>query len=173
MFDIMIVDDTITNLKILSQILRDHGYKLRIIPNGVLALKAIEIQKPDLILLDIMMPQINGYELCKKLKEDKGTMDIPIIFISALSETEGIVASFKLGAVDYITKPFKTEEVIARVETQLKIIEANRKNRELLSKTFVGSVQIMTDILSTLKPELYINATKLTRKVIDFYYLKC
>ncbi len=126
--NILIVDDVPANLKILGEILKLEGYKVRPVPNGILALQVIEKEIPDLILLDIMMPEIDGYEVCKRLRENPRFADIPVIFISALNETQNIVKALKVGGVDYVTKPFQAEEVLARVATHLKI---NQQQKEL------------------------------------------
>ncbi len=119
--DIMIIDDTLTNLHVLSEMLEQHGYSARPVPNAKLALQAIQIQPPDLILLDITMPEMNGFEVCQTLKADKNLKDIPVIFISALTETLDKVKAFGIGGADYISKPFQIDEVYARIETQLKV----------------------------------------------------
>jgi PAS domain S-box-containing protein len=118
--NILAVDDTPANLHLLTRMLSDQGYKVRITPNGKLALKAVKANPPDLILLDILMPDMDGYEVCKQLKIDERTKDIPVIFISALRESFDQVKAFSLGGVDYITKPFQAQEVLARVENQLR-----------------------------------------------------
>ncbi|MBF0224860.1 MAG: response regulator [Desulfobacterales bacterium] len=119
--NILIVDDTPANLTVLGDMLKYEGFQVRPVPNGKLALRAAEKEPPDLILLDIMMPDMDGYEVCLKLKENNNLKDIPIIFISALNDTKDIVKALTSGGVDYITKPFKFEEVKARVRTHLKI----------------------------------------------------
>jgi CheY-like chemotaxis protein len=119
--DILIVDDVADNLKILGYILKKQGYKVRPVTNGMLALQVAIKEKPDLILLDIMMPDMDGYEVCRRLKENPKLADIPVIFISALNDTKDIVKALESGGVDYITKPFKAEEVKARVSTHLKL----------------------------------------------------
>jgi PAS domain S-box-containing protein len=117
--DILIVDDSTPNLRLLSIMLTEHGYTVRGAPDGLAALTTIEQAVPDLILLDIIMPHMDGYEVCEHLKRSPKTRDIPIIFISALDEVGGKVRGFQVGGVDYITKPFKAEEVLARVQTHL------------------------------------------------------
>ncbi|WP_413165246.1 response regulator [Capilliphycus salinus ALCB114379] len=133
--NIVVVDDTPDNLRLLGNILRKEGYKVRLIPNGELALSGIELLLPDLILLDIMMPDMNGYEVCQRLKANQRTQDVPVIFISAIDEVADKVKAFEAGGVDYITKPFQVQEVLARVETHLKIhfLQKNllEKNQEL------------------------------------------
>src|SRR5512135_3017124 len=111
--NILIVDDTPANLSLLANMLNDKGCRIRPVPSGKLALKVIENEAPDLILLDINMPEMNGYEVCRRLKADRRFSDIPVIFISALSETLDKVEAFTSGGVDYITKPFQFEEVEA------------------------------------------------------------
>lgn len=118
---ILIVDDTPANLQLLAQMLSEQGYKVRMAQDGKMALMSVESSVPDLILLDILMPELNGYEVCSKLKASSFTKDIPIIFISALNEVFDKVKSFEVGGVDYITKPFQPQEVLARVEHQLHI----------------------------------------------------
>ncbi len=118
---ILVVDDTRANLRLLVGILTEHGYKVRPAMNGRVALAAAQAEPPDLILLDIMMPEMDGYEVCEQLKADERTRDIPLIFISAMSEVLDKVKAFSVGGVDYITKPFQVEEVLARVETHLTI----------------------------------------------------
>jgi len=119
--DILIVDDTPANLRLLSGMLEEHGYGVRPVPNGPLALRAAASQTPDLILLDINMPEMDGYEVCEKLKNDPVLQRAPVIFISALDDTVDKVKAFGVGGVDYITKPFQIEEVLARVSTHLTI----------------------------------------------------
>src|SRR4028118_1018970 len=129
--NILAVDDTPANLHLLTRMLSDQGYKVRITPNGKLALKAVKANPPDLILLDILMPELDGYEVCKQLKADERTKDIPVIFISAVHEVFDKVKAFSLGGVDYITKPFEAKEVLARIETQLRI---SRLSKQLLEQ---------------------------------------
>ncbi len=116
---ILIVDDTPANLKLLSEILTRHSYQVRPASSGLLALRSVAVEKPDLILLDIKMPNMDGYEVCKQLKSDKSSALIPIIFISALDDVNDKIKGFNAGGVDYITKPFQTEEILARVKTHL------------------------------------------------------
>ena len=118
---ILAVDDTPANLHVLAGMLKDRGYKVRPAPSGKLALLAARRDPPDLILLDINMPEMNGYEVCEQLKADVNLKGIPVIFISALSEQLDKVKAFAIGGVDYLTKPFQMEELHARVETHLKL----------------------------------------------------
>ncbi len=118
---ILIVDDTPANLQVLAGMLKDRGYKVRPVPSGKLALLAAKREPPDLILLDINMPEMNGYEVCEHLKGDELLAGIPVIFISALTDQLDKVKAFATGGLDYITKPFQMEELHARVETHLKL----------------------------------------------------
>lgn len=119
--NILIVDDTPQNLHLLVDLLTMYEYKVRPVPNGKLALSAAEINPPDLILLDIMMPDLNGYEVCKQLKTNPKTKDIPVIFISAGNEAIDKVKAFAIGGVDYISKPFQIHEVLMRIKNQLAV----------------------------------------------------
>ena len=113
--NLLIVDDEPDNIRVLSALLNQQGYYVRKAINAPMAMIAIESLKPDVILLDIRMPGVNGYELCRQLKSNLETHEIPIIFISALNQIEDIMQAFSAGGVDYITKPFKVDEVLARV----------------------------------------------------------
>lgn len=136
--DIVIVDDTPDNLRLLAGILKERGYKVRPAPSGARALATIRKDPPELILLDIMMPEMDGYEVCKRLKSDESLRDIPVIFLSALHEVLDKVKAFKAGGVDYISKPFQVEEVLARVSTHLTIraqqMALELQNEELIKK---------------------------------------
>jgi len=133
--DILIVDDTAANLQLLSGMLKGQGYRTRLARSGAAALRAAESQPPDLILLDIMMPEMDGYEVCRRLKADEGLKGIPVIFLSALGETEDKVEAFAAGGSDYVTKPFQFDEVRARVAAHLGLrrlqVQVERYNREL------------------------------------------
>ena len=133
--NILVVDDLAANLQVLAGMLKDRGYKARPVPSGKLALLAARKDPPDLILLDINMPEMNGYEVCQTLKADEQLRGIPVIFISALNENLDKVKAFAIGGVDYLTKPFQMEELHARVETHLKLrrlqIELEEANTQL------------------------------------------
>ncbi len=118
---ILLVDDTPENLDVLEKILVAEDYDVRMVPDGRLALRSVAMAPPDLILLDIKMPHMSGYEVCTQLKADPDTQGIPVIFISALQETEDKTHAFTVGGVDYVTKPFQAEEVLARVRTHLRL----------------------------------------------------
>ncbi len=117
----MTVDDNPANLKLLEDMLLQRGHEVRSFPLGRLALAAALMNPPDLILLDIDMPEMNGYEVCERLKSTRELSDIPVIFLSALNETQDKIKAFRSGGVDYISKPFQFDEVHARVETHLKL----------------------------------------------------
>lgn len=118
---ILIVDDNATNLSVLSQSLKSVGYRVRVAIDGENAIAQVERKPPDLILLDVQMPGIDGFETCRRLKANKVTQPIPIIFMTALTDTASKVKGLSLGAVDYIPKPFEEEEVLARVKTHLQL----------------------------------------------------
>jgi len=133
--NILIVDDTPENLTVLRQILSEQGYQVRPAISGEIALRAVQADLPDLILLDIVMPGMDGYQVCKVMKSSEQTRDIPVIFISALNEIKDKMKAFSEGGVDYISKPFHTEEVLARVNTHLTlhflVKTLAKKNKEL------------------------------------------
>ncbi|MCP4398408.1 MAG: response regulator [bacterium] len=135
-FRILIVDDIVQNIQIVASILRQNGYQMAFASNGQAALTHTESIKFDLILLDIMMPEMDGYEVCKRLKAEPATQEIPVIFLTAKTETDAIVKGFESGAVDYVTKPFNAAELLARVKTHLELKcareEIEEQNRELL-----------------------------------------
>src|SRR5580700_10218904 len=119
--DIMIVDDNPANLRLLEDMLVQQGHEVRSFPLGRLALAAAIKDPPNLILLDVNMPEMDGFEVCERLKATENVSGIPVIFLSALSETQDKVKAFRSGAADYVSKPFQIEEVQARVETHLKL----------------------------------------------------
>ena len=154
---ILIVDDTQANLRLLSQLLGQRGYNVRAVTNGARALASVEAEIPDLILLDIRMPGMDGYQVCQRLKELPQARDIPILFISALDEVEEKMKAFGAGGVDYITKPFQLEEVVARVETHLSLRrlqqslqEANRR----MQRELVLAAQVQASMMRSRLPLL-------------------
>lgn len=140
---ILIVDDTPKNIQLLGTVLKNIGYKIIVATNGLQALGLLEKIKPDLILLDVMMPELDGYETCRRIKATEKLKDIPIIFLTAKTQPEDIVKGFELGAVDYIVKPFNSSELLARVKTHLEL----KFNQELLQTllNFQRDMVLMTD----------------------------
>ncbi|HEY9608036.1 response regulator, partial [Allocoleopsis sp.] len=127
---ILIVDDTLTNLEVLFGCLTNAGFRILVAEDGESAIENAKYALPDLILLDILMPGVDGFETCRRLKADRATADIPVIFMTALSETVDKVKGFSLGAVDYVTKPFQQEEVLARVQAHVSLRHLTRQLRE-------------------------------------------
>ena len=130
---ILLVDDVPANLQLLGDILINAGYKVRQVSSGKQAIQVADKEIPDLILLDIMMPEMDGYEVFQKLKKNPALVDIPVIFISALNDTANIVKALTAGGLDYINKPFQTEEVLARVHTHLKLRRLSRELQEQIA----------------------------------------
>ncbi len=126
---IFVIDDELNNILLLVKLLKEKGYRVRAARDGGFALQSLEKETVDLILLDIMMPDMSGFEVCEKLKENRRTASIPIIFLSAMDETENKIKGLEMGAVDYITKPFDLDEVLARVSRQLKLFTEFKKVR--------------------------------------------
>lgn len=127
---VLIVDDNSANLGVLSETLDQAGLEVWVAQSGKIALERVKYALPNLILLDVMMPEINGFETCRQLKANPETGDIPVIFMTALSDTANKVEGFQLGAVDYITKPFQQEEVLARVQLHLKLADLSKRLEE-------------------------------------------
>lgn len=193
--NILIVDDIPANLKVLGDILKGEGFKVRPVPNGNLALQVASKEKPDLILLDIMMPDMDGYEVCRRLKEMPELSDIPVIFISALNDTSDIVKALKSGGVDFITKPFQADEVSARVKTHLQLYqqsivlrEQSKQLKELIATKdkffsiiahdlrgplggFMGLTEMMADEAYGLSPdqqkEMMVDLNESARNIFD------
>ena len=164
--DILIVDDTPNNLRLLSAMLAQQGYQVRKAINGKIALKGAQMAPPDLILLDINMPEMNGYEVCQKLKSLPETSKIPIIFISALDEALDKVKAFEVGGVDYITKPFQVPEVLARIENQL---AQTRLNEELKIKNKQLEQEIRDREKAEIEIRLLLATTQAISRAADFH----
>ncbi|GEM_PF-3411820 len=170
-FTILVVDDTPQNLRLLLKILSDQNYDVRLANGGKAAFVAVNAELPDLILLDIMMPEIDGYEVCRQLKAVERTRDIPVIFISALDDVTNKVNGFEVGGVDYITKPFQAEEVLTRVKTHLKLYFMQRslqqRNQELALLHRVGQLfnstlefdQVLQTVLEEINNLINVTAT--------------
>lgn len=168
--NILIIDDNPENLRLLSKMLIRRGYDVRQALNGIIALRAIEIQAPDLVLLDIMMPQMDGYEVCKSIKANPKTTEIPVIFLSALDEVQNKLKGFAVGAADYITKPFQFDEVLVRVQNQLSLQFARKKivelNTELENRVKERTQQLEEVHAQLLKKALYDELTTLPNRVL-------
>lgn len=150
---ILAVDDTPASLRLLTELLENEGYEVRSALSGELALLSATSNPPELILLDIRMPEIDGFEVCRHLKSQPETHDIPVIFISSLSETDDKVQGFQLGAVDFVVKPYQKEELLARVSTHLQVVRLNNHLEELLAERTA---------------ELLKSEVKLRRSLIEF-----
>src|SRR5882724_9007148 len=129
---ILIIDDAPANIQTLSTLLKERGHQINIATNGRQALEVLERIRPDLILLDIMMPEMDGFETCRRIKASTAWREIPIIFLTAKTDTADIVRGFELGAVDYVAKPFSAHELLARVRTHLALDHLYRENQRLL-----------------------------------------
>lgn len=170
--DILVVDDTPDNLRLLIRILQKQGYKVRPVTNGFSALEAIQSSRPDLILLDIMMPDISGYEICQKLKSEPHLMEIPIIFLSALEDGLNKAKAFEVGGSDYITKPFQVKEVLARVNNQLMVrslqTQLQAKNHKLMEQNDQLQEEIAERQRVEMETRLLLKATQAISKYEDF-----
>jgi len=131
---VLVVEDTIENLRLLSELLSAQGYEVRAVTNGRQAIQAVEREPPDLILLDINMPELNGYEVCRYLRAQERSKDVPVIFITALTDTADKLRAFAAGGVDYVTKPFQVEEVLARVKTHVALRQAQARLADSYSR---------------------------------------
>jgi len=153
-YTILIVDDVDANVLLLKLLISKAGYKTMTAFNGRDALDAVEKQRPDLILLDIMMPIMDGHEVARKLKEKPEYADIPIIFLSALNSTEDIIQGFRFGAADYVSKPFNKDELLTRINHQISLIEAKRiitRQTEELRRTILGRDKLYSVIAHDLR----------------------
>jgi CheY-like chemotaxis protein len=150
----MVVDDNPDNVRLLESMLQKEGYEVRPFTRGQLALAAAASKPPDLILLDVSMPEMSGIEMCERLKADKELSTIPVLFISAMNQIYDKVEGFRAGGVDYISKPFQFEEVSARIETHLKLRKARRAEQELLEQTLNGAIRMLSELVLNASPEL-------------------
>ena len=139
---VLIVDDQPANLQVLLVFLKSHDFLVRVADGGKRALRAIENDQPDLVLLDVMMPGVSGFETCRQIKHNKASSDIPVIFMTALDDVESKLTGFEVGGVDYITKPFQHAEVLARVNTHITL-----RRRELELKMALSEVKLLSGFL--------------------------
>ena len=144
--DILIIDDEPNNLDVLSTSLECYGYEVRQAVNAEIALRTIKLQPPDLILLDVIMPKVDGYQLCKQLKSNPDTKDVPVIFFSALSQKHDKGKGFEVGAVDFVSKPFHLEEMLARINHQLTIRKLEMKLKETNQELEEQKYRLQTEI---------------------------
>jgi two-component system, sensor histidine kinase and response regulator len=168
-FDILVVDDTLEQLRLLSMILEAQGYKVRKAINGEAALQAVEAVPPDLILLDVMMPDMQGYEVCSILKDSPETRNIPVIFVSALDDIYDKILGFNVGAVDYITKPYQIQEVVLRVRTHLNLRKLQNK-----LQLEIGERKAAQEALEELNQELEnkVNQRTMELQISNMHLLK-
>ncbi len=137
---ILLIDDNVSTLRILVDTLKKQGFEIITARNGAMGIQRTQFSQPDLILLDIKMQEMDGYEVCKHLKANKQTRDIPIIFMSILGETFDKIKAFEVGSVDYITKPFQEEEVLARVKTHL-TLQTQQKRLQIQTKKLQRTIR--------------------------------
>lgn len=163
MTEILIVDDVPENCRYLANLLMEKSFHVRALPNAKLAKMSIVQHPPDLILLDIMMPETDGYSLCAWLKSSDLYKDIPVIFLSAKTEEVDIVKGFEYGAVDFIRKPFYPLEVYKRVDMQLELVAQRKEIESTLSETLLGAIKAILDIVSIVDTSLYNQSNTVAR----------
>ena len=164
---ILLVEDGIENIQLAGTILKEKGYQLNIARNGKQALQVVEKTMPDLILLDVQMPEMHGYECCYELKRNPATKDIPVIFLTGNSEPDAVVRGFELGAVDYIGKPFNHLELLVRIDTHLSLRRANLELEDLTQK---ASRYISPHVFDAIfKGEIDTNLATLERELTVFF----
>jgi DNA-binding response OmpR family regulator len=168
---ILIVDDVPKNIELAANILQTKNYNITFAKSGAIALEKVKSIDFDLILLDVMMPGMDGFEVCEILKKDEATKDIPVIFVTAKSETENVVKGFELGAVDYVTKPFKTEELLARVKTHIDIREKLVEKKQIEKELEKGESEIGDETTEDLRKQLESRKAEL-ENITLFYELR-
>ena len=162
---VMIVDDVPENLSLLSAILQKENYHVEVFTSGGEALQAAKQSPPDIILLDIMMPEMDGYQVCQSLKSDEQLSRIPVIFISTLAQVKEKVKSFEAGGQDYITKPFEVREVRERIRTHLDLAWTRRELEETLDQTLTGSIKLITDFMGLVNPTAFSRSIRIKQKM--------
>ncbi|MBP1628512.1 MAG: response regulator receiver protein [Holophagaceae bacterium] len=146
---VLVVDDVSTSQHLLASILRDRGYQVVVANNGPEALERVRATPPDLVLLDIEMPGMDGYEVCLRLKAEEATRDVPVVFITSKAGTEDVIRGFRCGGMDYVTKPFHPLELLARVHTHVTLKRTRDRERELFAalRESQGRVDALSDLL--------------------------
>lgn len=165
---ILIVDDTTANIEALSAVLKQQGYKISVATNGRQALEVLPRVNPDLVLLDVMMPEMDGFEACKQMKESPEFHDIPVIFLTSKTETADIVRGFELGAVDYVGKPFNMHELLARVNTHLTMDHLRKENERLLLNILPASIAERLKLGNELIADGFAEVTVLFADIVGF-----
>ncbi len=159
-YNVLIVDDVSDNIKVAMNILKENNYNFSFALNGKQALEIIKTKSFDIILLDIMMPQMNGFEVCEHLKRDPKTQDIPVIFLTAKADLDSLAKGFKVGAVDYITKPFYADELISRVKTHIELYRAKKvlqqNNLDLHVKILQSEKRFLSELENSQKEIIYL-----------------
>lgn len=160
---ILIVDDLLENLQLLTEMLTQQGYEVRAVKTGKEAIASIKSKLPDLVLLDILLPDIDGFDVCSTIKSDEQTVDVPVIFISALNKIADKIRGFSVGGVDYITKPFVTEEVLARVQTHIELSRLRIENKLHAKELQIKNTELLGEIAEREKAQssLYVEKTRL------------
>src|SRR5580765_6055845 len=165
---ILVVDDTPANLQALAATLKEKGFQISVATNGKQALEVLGRVRPDLILLDVLMPEMDGFETCTRIKSSPEWRDIPIIFLTSKSETADIVGGFELGAVDYVAKPFNAHELLARVNTHLTIDRLARENERLLLNILPGPIADRLKAGNEHIADAFADVTVLFADIVDF-----
>jgi sigma-B regulation protein RsbU (phosphoserine phosphatase) len=151
---ILVVDDTPANIQIVAGILKEKGYQLSVATNGQQALEALERIRPDLILLDVMMPVMDGFETCRRLKASAAWREIPVIFLTSKTDTTDIVTGFEIGAVDYVAKPFNAHELLARINTHLTVDHLRRSLEEAHKRELEMAVKVQSQLIPLHLPQI-------------------
>ncbi len=165
---ILVVDDTPANIQAVAGILKGQGYQLTVATSGHQALELLERSRPDLVLLDVVMPEMDGFETCRRLKASTAWREIPVIFLTARSEVEDIVKGFEVGAVDYVAKPFNAAELLARVNTHLALDRLNRENQRLLLNVLPARIAERLKHQEGIIAERFEDVSVLFADIVDF-----
>ena len=167
---VLIVDDNSANLRLLFDYLAETGYRVRVAEDGESALEQVQVQQPDLILMDVLLPGLSGFDVCRKLKESDATRDIPVIFLTALTSAEDKIEGFRAGGVDYLTKPLQLDEVAARLSTHVRLRALQRElasQNELLREANIRKDRLFTIIAHDLRSPvaMFVSAMRVLRRI--------